>query len=92
MKLQVAAIAFMLFLAAGLFLFITLVAWVKPLFNRSIENFVVPDDSDNSNPDKRPVPQDKNRPDRNPPVRSATIVVVLRLPLTPALHIVDNEI
>lgn len=92
MKLQVVAIAFMLFLAAGLFLFITPVAWVKPLFNRSIEKSVVPDDSDNSNPDKRPVPQDKKRPERIQPRRLHTIMVIIQMQQTPPLHPAANEI
>ena len=89
MKLQVAILAVMLFLAIGLYLYINPVKRMKPLFQKSVDESVVPHDSNN---DERPTPQRENRPDRNPPVRSATIVVVLRLPLTPALHTVDNEI
>lgn len=92
MKLQIAILAFMLFLAAGLFLFITPVAWVKPLFNKSIERSVVPDDSDNSNLNKRPTPQDKKRPERIQPRRLHTIVVIIQMQQTPPLYAVDNEI
>ena len=81
MKLQIAILAVMLFLAIGLYLYINPVERVKPLFQKSVDESVVPHDS---NHDERPTPQKENRPD--------TIVVVLRLPVTPALHIVDNEI
>lgn len=89
MKFQIAIVAVMLFLAIGLYLYINPVERMKPLFKKSVDESVVPHDSNN---DEKPTPQKENRPDRNPSVRSVTIVVVLRPPLPPALHSVDNEI
>lgn len=82
MKLQIAVIAVMVFLAIGLYLYINPVERAKPLFHKSVEESVVPDDSDNSDLNKRPTPPPPKNPDRNPSIYFHTIVVVLQKHLT----------
>lgn len=76
MKLQIAVIAVMVFLAIGLYLYINPVERAKPLFHKSVEESVGPDD--NSDLDETPTPQDKKSPDKNPSVHFHTIVVLLQ--------------
>ena len=81
MKLRIAIVAVMVLFAAGLYLYINPIERAKPLFHKSEES-VVPDDSDNSDLDESPTPQNKKSPDRVPSVHFHTIVVIFqkRLP------------
>ena len=76
MKLQIAILAVMLFLAVSVFLYINPVERVKPLLQKSVEESVAP--NDNSNLDDIPAPQKENRPDRRKPEPVHTIVVILQ--------------
>lgn len=82
MKLRIAIVAVMVLLAAGLYLYLNPVEKGQPLFRKSepntVEESVVPDDSDNSDLDESPTPQNKKSPDRVPSVHFHTIVVVLQ--------------
>ena len=82
MKLQIAVIAVMVFLAVGLYLYINPVERAKPLFRKdepnTVEESVVPNDSDNSDRDDIPKQQGPKSPERVQPKHFHTIVVVLQ--------------
>ena len=79
MKLRIAIIAVIIFVAAGLYLHLrqSPVEKGQPLFHKSEES-VVPNDSNNSDPSESPTPQKPSPPDRNPSAHLHTTVVVLQ--------------
>lgn len=72
MKLQIAVIAVVVFLAVGLYLYINPVERAKPLFHKSGESLVP------NEPDDIPTQQEPKRPERGQPKHFYTIVVVLQ--------------
>jgi len=81
MKLRIAIVAVMVLCAAGLYLYINSVEKGEPLFRKSepntVEESVVPDDSDNSDRDDIPTQQEHKNPERVQPKHFHTIVVLL---------------
>ena len=81
MKLRIAIVAVMVLFAAGLYLYLNPVEKGQPLFRKSepntVEESVVPDDSDNSDLNESPTPQNKKSHDRVPALHFHTIVVLL---------------
>ena len=88
MKLGIAIVAVMLLFAAGLYLYLNSVEKGEPLFRKSepntVEESVVPNDSDNSDRDDSPTQQEPKNPERVQPKHFQTIVVLLgeHLPTT----------
>ena len=81
MKLRIAIVAVMVLFAAGLYLYLTPVEKEQPLFRKSepntVEESVVPDDSDNSDRDDTPTQQERKSPEGIQPKHFQTIVVLL---------------
>ena len=88
MKLRIAIVAVMVLFAAGLYLYLNPVEKGQPLFRKSepntVEESVVPDDSDNSDRDDIPTQQDPKHPKKIQPKHFRTIVVLLSKHLTTA--------
>ena len=88
MKLRIAIVAVMLLFAAGLYLYINSIEKRQSLFRKSepntVEESVVPNDSDNSDHDNTPTQQEPKNPEKVQPKHFHTIVVLLgkHLPTT----------
>ncbi len=81
MKLRIAIVAVMVLFAAGLYLYLNPVEKGQPLFRKSepntVEESVMPDDSDNSDRDNIPTQREHKSPEGVQPKHFQTIVVLL---------------
>ncbi len=81
MKLRIAIVAVMVLLVAGLYFYLNPVEKGQPLFRKSepntVEESVVPDNSDNLDRNDIPRQQEPKSPERVQPKHFHTIVVLL---------------
>ena len=93
MKLKISIMAVMVFVAAGLYLYLGQSPAEKAAHEvkeSASEESVLPNDSDNSDFDNIPTQHDPKSPERGPPVHFPKTVVALEKQLTPSLFTADR--